>query len=37
MFDETRNRYCPTEISKFEVNYYIFDGIPFLSVFLINY
>ncbi len=25
LFDEIRNRHYPTEISKFEVNYYIFD------------
>ena len=25
LFDEIRNRHYPTKISKFEVNYYIFD------------
>ena len=25
LFDEIRNRHYPTEISKFKVNYYIFD------------
>jgi hypothetical protein len=25
LFDEIRNRHYPTKMSKFEVNYYIFD------------